>query len=551
MAATLAAEHTAATPVSTRRYGLSTLLALLFGTVGVGYRAAMLVLHTPLTNSDESMMGLAGRHIAEGRDFPFFYYGQHYMGTIEAYLAVPGFALFGSSVLALRAPLLLCYAAFLLFSYQLTRRVYGAWPATATVGILALGSEFVLREQLLARGGYPELLAMGAGLLLLTVRLASGAVRHRLVAFAVWGLVAGLLLWDDWLIAPYLLAAGVVLVARCRRELLGWAGPLLVGGLLVGLLPGVPGNLNPSDGNTWRDFRALNGGGSATLHQHLSAGIGTGVPLATGLCQPNHCGRPEQAWSYVYLALLVLATVLAALALRRASRSEERVVALTQLVLAGAALLTVVLYVRSGSAAAVAIESARYLACLQLSTAAALWPLWLLALRLTRTSLVDRVTGALGIVVLVALVAVMLIASAGQVRVAPANRSIDTQLTNLGRELERRGITRVYSEYWTCGRLIFQTRERVACAALKSGLVAGQDRYPAYRTEVQAAPSPAYVVPTGREATTWTSDWLRGELDSYLRQHAVAVAVTVLPGYLIYQPAERIGLPLPAAPAHR
>ena len=48
-------------------------------------------------------MGLAALHIARGEDFPVFFYGQEYMGTLEAYLAAPLVALFGPSVLGAAA----------------------------------------------------------------------------------------------------------------------------------------------------------------------------------------------------------------------------------------------------------------------------------------------------------------------------------------------------------------------------------------------------------------------------------------------------------------
>jgi len=38
-------------------------------------------------DSDEAIVGLMGKHILEGRGIPTFYYGQHYMGSLEAILA--------------------------------------------------------------------------------------------------------------------------------------------------------------------------------------------------------------------------------------------------------------------------------------------------------------------------------------------------------------------------------------------------------------------------------------------------------------------------------
>src|ERR1700754_4038697 len=109
----------------------------------------------PGSNSDEATFGLVAMHIAAGRDFPVFLYGQHYMGTVESFLAAPLFVLFPPSFPLLRIPLLVLFAAFLYLMYRLTRRLYSPWLATFTVGLLALGSERVIPGQMTAVGGGP------------------------------------------------------------------------------------------------------------------------------------------------------------------------------------------------------------------------------------------------------------------------------------------------------------------------------------------------------------------------------------------------------------
>src|SRR5438477_11243961 len=55
-------------------------------------------------HSDEAIIGLMGKHILEGRYFPFYMYGQPYNAGVAwvAYLAAIAFALFGVSVISLR-----------------------------------------------------------------------------------------------------------------------------------------------------------------------------------------------------------------------------------------------------------------------------------------------------------------------------------------------------------------------------------------------------------------------------------------------------------------
>ncbi|MEV5768911.1 DUF423 domain-containing protein, partial [Micromonospora sp. NPDC052213] len=227
-----------ARPRTPRRPRLPVLLALLVGLVGVGYRLALLLADAPPTNSDEATMGLAALHIARGEEFPIWFYGQAYMGTLEAYLAAPLVALTGPSVLALRLPTLALYALFLALSWRLTRRLGGdPWFALLVVGFLALGSDRVVKNQLIAGGGYPEMNPAGVALALLTVALCADGAGRRLPRWAAWALVSGLMLWADPLLLPYVLGTGTVLVVWRRRELAGRAGLVVAGALLLGAAP--------------------------------------------------------------------------------------------------------------------------------------------------------------------------------------------------------------------------------------------------------------------------------------------------------------------------
>jgi hypothetical protein len=57
-------------------------------------------------DSDQAVVGLMAKHLAEGRAFPLFFYGQHYMLAVEPWLVAPFFKLFGASIAALKFPLL-------------------------------------------------------------------------------------------------------------------------------------------------------------------------------------------------------------------------------------------------------------------------------------------------------------------------------------------------------------------------------------------------------------------------------------------------------------
>ena len=156
------------------------------------------------------------------------------MGVLESYLAAPLIAAVGPGWPLLRLPLLLLYALFLWLIYRLTRRIGSPWFATGVVGLLALGGERVVRDQLTVVGGRPEVKVAVLVMLLIAVGLARGTVRHRRLAVGLFGLLAGVAAWSDWLILPYLAVAALTLLWVARRELLGWAGVLLVAGFASG-----------------------------------------------------------------------------------------------------------------------------------------------------------------------------------------------------------------------------------------------------------------------------------------------------------------------------
>jgi len=58
-------------------------------------RIVLIYLRWPGTSSDELTMGLMALHIAYRNEHPIFFYGQGYMGSIQAYLGAVFFHIFG------------------------------------------------------------------------------------------------------------------------------------------------------------------------------------------------------------------------------------------------------------------------------------------------------------------------------------------------------------------------------------------------------------------------------------------------------------------------
>ena len=564
-------------PRTPRRLPLPTLLALLVGFAGVGYRLALLFADVPPTNSDEATMGLAALHIARGEGFPVWFYGQAYMGTLEAYLAAPLVALAGPSVLVLRLPTLALYALFLLLSWRLTRRLGGdRWYALLVVAVLALGADRVVKNQLIAGGGYPELNPAGAALALLTVGLCVSGPGARLPRWAAWGLISGVLLWVDPLILPYVLTLGVLLVARRRRELAGLAGLVLAGALLLGAAPMLVDSIRHGRNPVTAVLAAGGSGTAADWADRLHGALVLGPPLAMGFCSPGRCATWQLWWAVAFPVLLVLAALTAWHTLRRASGrpgSAVRVSAGVRLALLGGAAGVLAAYAVSNAAGQTPIESSRYLSCLAVAVPALLWPLWQAARPLarprrlaevaasdplTQRQLAEvaaseegayrrlpevesikatggrtagpkaRAAGVGAVAVLAGVLGTGASATVDVIRAAPDVHAEADRHRSLVDTLGALDVRNVRGGYWTCNRLTYATGENVVCAVVDDDLTPGFDRLPAYRREVAADPGAAWVAPAGSP--------LAARLDERLGTESGALDVVTVAGWRIYLP---------------
>jgi hypothetical protein len=85
-------------------------------------------------DSDQAIVGLMARHLSELRAFPLFFYGQHYMLGVQAWIAAPFIWLGGSTVAMLRAPLLIINCVVAVWLVRHIARSTGApWLALAAV----------------------------------------------------------------------------------------------------------------------------------------------------------------------------------------------------------------------------------------------------------------------------------------------------------------------------------------------------------------------------------------------------------------------------------
>ncbi|MGZ3642947.1 MAG: hypothetical protein ACXVCM_03765 [Ktedonobacteraceae bacterium] len=519
----------------------------------------------PHSNADEDTMGIMGMHIAYNGAHPIFFYGQHYMGTVEAYVAAVFFHLFGVSVFTLRLGPVLMFSLFLANMYLLTRLLYTKKLALITLIFLTAGSSIMLDTEIVAIGGYPELLLFGSLSLLLASWLVLSSDQYssprnrlwRLIAYACWGLVVGMGFWSDFLMLPFILVSGLLLLAFCWRELLKSAVLAVVIGLFVGIFPLIIYNLHALPGeNTFNVLSQLHYAGSVELariqaHNHIPLEpqlLGTmliSLPAITGgvpFCydtslmlsgylnfQNFHCSIQQKDLGTIFIAfvwsmgLVILWTLSVVLTLKNLwnilrsghVRTQEGNQALKQqfarLMLLGSGGLILLLFIMS-PASAVFPGNARYLIGLLISTPGLIAPL--MGVASDKEEVIPDVSNEdqacthkkftlpsfkviMGRGLLLMIGIVLLIGTINTFLEIPAVQANNQQQETLIKGLLHIKATHIYTEYWTCDSIAFLSREQIICATVDGQLNVQPrySRYAPYVPIVKADPNSACVFP--------------------------------------------------------
>ncbi len=522
------------------KIGIHEWTALVIIAIGVLLRLIIISQNWPVTNSDESTMGLMALHIVQSGEHPTFMYGQNYMGSLEAIVGAGLFHLFGASTFTLRLGLIIIYMLFLISMYFLTSLLYSKNLALATLILLSLGADGTLKAELYAYGGYPETLLFGTLLFLIASWLAltlnrpaaHGSQWRRYIMFGGWGLAAGLGLWSDLLLTPFVLMAGLLLIVGCWREWRTWAVPCLLVGFVIGAFPLILYNFTALPGqDTLSAVLALHDAAKVyhfPLISQVKGAFLVSLPIIMSVnpaCSvisgrnigfagphPFRCTVEYASWGLSYTLLWAIATLVALAALWklrshltvRPVPSEERQAVIrhfARLMLLCSAGLTMFLYAISPNAALFPQDIARYLVGLLIVIPAVLSPLWLDTHTLATTKPTRIIVIAKGALLLL----IALVFLNGTIRVfdeLPAAQAEQRQQDTLVHDLLHIGATRIYSDYWTCDRVIFQSDEKIMCAVIDSQGQVGFNRYTPYASIVKADPNAAYVLYVGSPPPT-------------------------------------------------
>jgi hypothetical protein len=469
----------------------------------VALRVVILATDSVPFNSDEAVVALMARHTLQG-EWPIFFYGQSYMGSLDATLIAVAFALLGQSVLVIRLVQSILFLGIVVTSYLLGIRVLDdRWKAGTAALLVALPTVLMSTYTTATLGGYGEILLLGNLVLL----LGHAAVTDRNRDWRVWaglGAAGGVGFWTSALIGVYLLPVGVLVMAHLWSARANDSGQVKVrvsigGGPLLALVsfalfsaPWWWHNLT----HGWSAMRFLLTGteksgigiGSVSVGIRLAGMLLFGLPALLGMRFPWAASYLFLPLAIPVLAVFLAAVTYAAFQLRRQGNPGRSL--LVGMIVAFAALF---LLSRFGTDA-----TGRYF--LPLVVPLALWTADLLGqIHSTRPWVATLIlVYLLGFNLIGHGLAISQTPPGLTTQFDPSNRFDNQHDEELISFLHRIGSTRGYSNYFVAFRIAFLSHETVILSSqlpYKPDLSynPADDRFPPYTREVERADHIVYV----------------------------------------------------------
>lgn len=206
--------------------------------LGLAWKIILLSQNAFPFNADEAIVGLMGRHILMG-ERPIFFYGQSYMGSLDAILVAIGFRWFGINVQVIRLIQIILYLGIIFTTILIAYRLHKDQVAALLSGLLlAIPTVNFTLYTTVSLGGYGEALLIGNVLILLTLHMRDHP--NGFGNYFLWGLLAGSGFWAFGLTAIYIVPCALLLFLEPLREkgLPNLGGYFILSiGLAIGLSP--------------------------------------------------------------------------------------------------------------------------------------------------------------------------------------------------------------------------------------------------------------------------------------------------------------------------
>jgi 4-amino-4-deoxy-L-arabinose transferase-like glycosyltransferase len=166
-------------------------------------------------NADEAVVALMARHILAGAR-PIFFYGQAYMGSLDAFLVAVAFGIFGQQVWVIRLVQGFLYLGVIVTTGVLGKEIFDNWRVgVIAMLMLAIPTVNITLYTTASLGGYGEALLLGNLVVICGLRIANYLKKvNGSAPLWLWiglGYLSGLGLWAFGLTLIYSLPVVVYL----------------------------------------------------------------------------------------------------------------------------------------------------------------------------------------------------------------------------------------------------------------------------------------------------------------------------------------------------
>jgi hypothetical protein len=449
--------------------------------VGAALRIAFL--RYPLLDSDQAVVGLMGIHILKG-EWPVFFWGQSYAGTLESFVAALLFSRFGVSRLTLNLAPFLFSLLFLLSTWRLAETGFDRATGLVALALAAVPPMFLVWYSVLARANYIENLVFGNLLFLIAIRLARPGLRpsDHLRTLGIYGSVAGFAFYMNFQSIHYLLTSAIFLLWRGQVRVLlrqSWA---CVAGFLLGSTPLWVYNLSTA----FSSVAAIEAASQrSSIRESISLLLYSTIPAILGISDFQYNYEPIVTRQLAFLSrpilVLYLASLVLAVRLLTKARAQRSHLGIEMLVLLPIVVLAIV-----AAEGFTAGTDARYVLPLYTSTTI------LMAALVTASA---RFSGVLGGLVLAVLLASNLYGHVTTLEGLPRSASYVADDHALFAAMRERGLKVAFApDYWLSYRLTFDAGESMIFATPPLFHSKDVRRRPEYTQLASQSPRSAYVV---------------------------------------------------------
>jgi 4-amino-4-deoxy-L-arabinose transferase-like glycosyltransferase len=160
-------------------------------------------------NADEAIVGLLAKHFLKG-EWQIFFYGQAYMGTLDASLVAAMFGVFGPHIILIRVVQILLFIGTVVTTGYLGKQIFQSDKVGLIASLLvAIPNINTTLYTTVSLGGYGEILLIGNLLLIATLKIHE---EPRRAWYILWGFLTGIGIWAFGLILIYVVPTSIFIL---------------------------------------------------------------------------------------------------------------------------------------------------------------------------------------------------------------------------------------------------------------------------------------------------------------------------------------------------